>query len=351
MRRGPASIAVLTLLVGAAAGVGTAALLGAPAAPDSLAPAASLAQAPVTVRDFTDRRSVALRVSARHVPSVTARVAGFVTASACVPGEVIASGGSTFALDGSPLVNLHTDVPLWRTLSVGDRGDDVAALHAELRRLGVDAPQDDRVTAATLRSYRTMAASAGLVLPSSENVVDPARVVWLPTAEVTAAQCPTPKGMDISAGDPLVDLPSAVAAATVVDLPSDRAAGDRVVTVDGAAVPLAEDGRITDPAALAAIAGSQAYADASATADDAAADVTLTVSWQLVEPLSVWVVPPAAVIGAGTDRACVEDDGATPLAVEIVGSELGQTFVIPAVVATPVPAHVRIGHDGGAHCG
>ena len=40
--------------------------------------------------------------------------------------------GANLSIDGAPLLNLATSVPLWRDLGVGDEGADALALRAEL---------------------------------------------------------------------------------------------------------------------------------------------------------------------------------------------------------------------------
>ncbi|HEY0215657.1 MAG TPA: hypothetical protein VGC57_04625, partial [Cellulomonas sp.] len=84
---------------------------------------------------------------------------------------------------------------------------------------------------------------------------------------------------------------------------------------------------------------------------EAGADVTLTVPWILVDAVPVWVVPPGSVLGAGSDLVCVRDGADRPVAVAVVGSELGQTFVTPIDAAgadsVEPPSTVRTRPTGG----
>lgn len=347
MRAGPASLLTLALLTVLAAGMGAGAALTAPGTPDALAPGAPLTEVPVTTRQFADTRSLALRVSPGEVREVTVRADGYLTRSTCTPGGTLDSGASTFALDGAGLLNLHTSEPLWRTLAPGDRGTDVTALHDALRELGHDAPSGDQVTARTLAAYRAAAGAAGLTVPRSGAPVDHSRVVWVPERSVTVGRCAAGTGTDVAAGDVLAELPAAISAAALVSLPADAAPGDRVVVVADQPLPVGADGRVDDPAGLAAIAASRAYAEAAA-GTEAGADVTLTVPWSLVQPLEVGVVPPSAVLDAGTGAACVRDAENRPVGVHVVGSELGQTYVTAAEGAV-LPAAVRT--EPAAGCG
>lgn len=69
-------------------------------------------------------------------------------------GEVIGVGNVIYALDGRPVLALRGATPLWRDLTLGDSGDDVAALRAALAELGYDAGDQ------TQRTYDEALASA-----------------------------------------------------------------------------------------------------------------------------------------------------------------------------------------------
>jgi hypothetical protein len=347
MRPGPASVLTLVALTALAGGVAVGAALTAPATPTSLAAGAPVTEVPVTTRVFADTRGLALRVTTGEVRTLTTRTDGLVTATSCVAGGTVASGTSSFAVDGAGLLNLHTAEPLWRTLGTGDRGSDVAALHAALRALGHEAPAGDRVTGGTLRTLAAAFATAGSPVGRSVPVVDPGRLVWLAEPEVTVSRCAGVAGTQVAAGDVLAELPAAVSGAVLVGLPADAAPGARVLEVDGQVVPVDVDGHVSDPASLAVIAWSRSHGDAAAGAEPAA-DVTLTVSWSLTDPLEIGVIPPSAVVGAGTPTTCVRDGAGRPVPVRLVGSELGQSYVVPATDAS-LPAAVRTAPSAG--CG
>jgi hypothetical protein len=203
-RPGPASVLALALLAALSGGVAVGTVLTTPGTPEVLAAGPTVTEVPVTTRAYDDRRNLALRVTAGAAREVTVRAGGLVTSSTCSPGGTLTSGGTTVTLDGVPLLDLHTAVPLWRGLSVGDRGPDVAALHAALRALGREAPADDRVTATTLRSFHAATTAVGAPAPAStRDPVDPTRVVWLPEPTVTVGTCAAEIGADVVAGDAL----------------------------------------------------------------------------------------------------------------------------------------------------
>ncbi|HEY0185999.1 MAG TPA: hypothetical protein VGC67_00790 [Cellulomonas sp.] len=227
MRPGPASVLTFALLTALAAGTGAGAALTDPGMPEALTAGSPLTEAPVTTRDLTDRRSLALRVSTGEVRTVTVRSDGLLTGSSCTSGGTLDSGTSSFAPDRTGLLSLHSAEPLWRDLSVGDRGTDVTALHDALRALGHDVPTGDRVTSGTLRAYRAALVAAGLRAPAAGDPLDHTRVVWLPEPSVIVSRCVAGTGTDVAAGDALAELPTAVQQAVLVTVPTDGAPGGR----------------------------------------------------------------------------------------------------------------------------
>lgn len=344
-RPGVRSVVALAVVCAAAAGVAAGVVLTEPEEPTDLRAPAELAVVPVSERVFDDARTVTLRVMVDEVAPVTTLAGGRVTASSCAPGATVASGSTVVSLDGRALVDLATSVPLWRDLTIGDRGPDVAALHGELLRLGHAAPDGDRVTRATVTAYRDLARALGAAEPVS-SVIDHTAVVWLPQPTVTVGACGTALGDALEPGATLFELPAGLASVVVAPVPPDAAPGDRVLMIDDQPVPVGPDGAVTDPAALEAIARSRALAEALAIAPD---DPQLSVVWRLAEPLDTLVVPPSAVVGVGGPATCVlADDGRTH-AVAVVGSQLGQTFVTPAAGATPFDA-VQVDPDASVTC-
>ena len=80
---------------------------------------------------------------------------------------------------------------------------------------------------------------------------------------------------------------------------------------------------ITDSSTLAALLGSDAYRQASGTAEssesasDGASDVTFALQWLLKTPIDVWSLPPTAFYAQHDEQACVVSDG-KPVAVHLV---------------------------------
>lgn len=344
-RAGSVSAVGLAVLVALSAGVAGGAWWTRPAEPAALREGRDLTEVRVVRRTLDDARTVTLAVTAGPARELPSPVAGRVSALRCAAGTELAAGESAIAVDGSGLLALATAVPPWRDLAVGDAGTDAAALNAELVRLGERAPGSDTVTRATVRAYRAAARAAGAAVPDGWTI--PAeRILWLPSDRVPVQDCLVGLGDVLAAGDPVLGLVPE-RGATVPALPADALPGDRVLVVDGTTVPVGGDGDVVDPPGLTAVLASATYTEAS---PDEEGTRHLTVGWALREPATVSVVPPSSVVGLDAGTACVLDPAGEPHAVSVVGSELGQTFVVPGGEATDVPDRVLVTPPATARC-
>jgi len=294
----------------------------------------------VTQESFDDSRTVPISVTVGDAQVATSPSAGRVTASSCKPGEGLSSGASTFSVNGVPLVNLATTTPMWRDIAIGDSGDDVKAIAAELTRLGFandDAPQImDR---ATVAAWRALAVKAGVPAKSlPANSVPQGLVVWLPSTSSTVESCGVQVGQAVSVGQTVATFDAPVVAASVAGQPTQLALGPRMLVIDDQTT-LAVDagGAISDRASLVALAASPTVHSLQALGQ---LD-SLTGRYVLSTPLEVSVVPPTAIVVTNGSAGCVVGDG-VPRAVTVVSSQLGQslvqfTGVAPAVVAMNPP--------------
>jgi hypothetical protein len=319
---------VLSVIAGLAVlGVGVAAgwLIGWDVPPAQLAGPAAGGTAPVVTRLFDDARSVSLTVSLGPERRFQSPRSGRVTASSCVVGAEFVSGGSAVAIDGSPVVSLATAMPLWRDLPQGTRGEDAAALGWELQRLGVLAEPSGVVDAALISAFNTVASGVGVAAADlSSYSISVELTGWLPAASVAVEGCPVAVGDLVVTGQALASFPRALVGAGLTVLPSGLAAGERVLMIDGQSAPVGDDGRISDPAVLAAMADWPSVRASLAAPEGMGGLMGKLV---LTAPLTVGVVPAAAVVARPDGGACLVGDG-QPVAAVIVGSELGQSFVV-----------------------
>ncbi|MBT1175152.1 hypothetical protein JS530_06525 [Bifidobacterium sp. LC6] len=362
------SIVILLALVMLAIGVSAGFLLTRSTIPPSLVSSVEASTVKVAATQFDDSRSIALTVSLGESSVVASPITGTVTGIAVGAGSSIASGQVVFNVDATPVMALHTDVPLYRELKSGMRGSDAAGLNAALRRLGYNAPDSDLMTWDTITAYNALAQSVGARQLSRENGwdIDPSWFVWLPADSVTVKQTSIAVGRQVAAGQDLFTTAAIPLKATLPAAAADLVAGERVITIGDQTFDVPADAtELTDAAMLAAInnsvafrmaslgsdsAGSMAAGNTSAgSAAGASAGGTLNVSydWKLKQPLTALSVPPSAVYDAAAGSGCVSVD-AKPVQVSIIASQLGKTMV--SVGGDQTFDHVDVTPQTNEHC-
>ncbi|MGJ4845671.1 peptidoglycan-binding domain-containing protein [Leifsonia sp. Le1] len=348
------AVGAATLSVGLSIGVAIA-----PAStPADIARATGTGTVPVSSQQFPDGRQLSLAVAPGAQRTLAFPREGRVTAMTCVAGGELASGSSAVSVNDEALILLATGQPLWRDLSVGDKGPDVSALQAELARLGHDIVVDGTLGRGSLSAVRVLA--KGLGHQSAEWQTVPADLfVWLPAPAVTAVSCDAQVGDQVTVGDPLATLTRAVASASVQGIPAEAVPGERVIAVDDATIPVDANGAVVaeeslriladTPSYRSALGGGQGQAHGQGQQDAGGQDgaVTVSVEFRLAEPVATLVVPPAALYAIERDDACILSGG-TPHAVRLIGSQLGKTFVQLAAPATVT--RVDLGVRGAPAC-
>lgn len=321
-----------------AAGVLAGVLLVRPAAPGGIAPSGSLASAPVREVQTTDEQPATLVVTASSAGSLATSMPGTVTSSTCAAGGSATSGSAALSINDETVIYLATSRPLWRDLAIGDIGADVRALQEELLALGNTIRPDGRFGSATLRAVIEVAKNAGASDAIDWSGLPHARVIWLPASAVQTVTCDRQPGERVSEGDAVATLPGGVAAARVAPLPQNALSGEREVVLGDLTFPVDASGSIVAGEDLTRLAQSSAYRehveDASngqlgaGTSAEGSTGAGLSIQYRLARPVSVFSVPAASVYDTHGASACVVADG-HGIAVTIVGSQLGQTFVVP----------------------
>jgi peptidoglycan hydrolase-like protein with peptidoglycan-binding domain len=344
-------IALGSLVVAAATAVGVVVALPVepPAALATATPAATVA---VTQRSDADDHQVQLALDTGAPRAVVTTRVGTVTASSCTTGGVLRSGVEIARIDDVPVIALATETPLYRDLAIDDRGDDVRGLQQELARLGVPVTVDGIVGRGTLRAAQGFLLTHGFTRDDlTENTIERSAFAWIPSAETTVRTCTAVVGAPVDADGVLVELPAELRSARVEQLPADAMDGARRVVVGSVRAEVDEQGVVTGPSELAAIGALPEYATTVASADGVP---SLPASWSLRDPLEVRVVPPTALWDVHEDHACVQPAEGQPLLVEVIGSELGQSFVRldpgPALDPSTALDRVRATPDRGRSC-
>ena len=339
------SVVALLVVIALAAGVGCGFLL---VRPQSLRSSTASGSITAAKSRFDDARDVTVTVHTGTGRTVASPKSGTITAYGCAPGQTIDSGTSFIAVDEVPLLSLHTAVPPFRDLQSGMRGRDVAALNAELRRLGYAAPDGDAMTWDTILAYNALADTVGAARLVKDNGWTLAKdaYVWLDGQSVTIRSCVAGIGASIDVKSELLTTDSQSQSVSVTMPQDEVVAGDRVLDVNGRMVDMPQQTTaITDSSTLAALLGSDAYRQASGTAEssesasDGASDVTFTLQWLLKTPIDVWSLPPTAFYAQHDEQACVVSDG-KPVAVTVIGSRLGRSMAtVDSGVALGQSAH------------
>lgn len=327
----------LAVLTGVAAGV----LIPRMPMPSTLADAVAPTTAETRQIEFTDPRTVEVAIADTPASLLRSPRGGTVTGLTCEPGSTIASGASPMSIDGRAVIALATRVPLWRTLVVGDRGDDARALQEGLNALGAEVTTDGVIGPATVAAFRDLYYRAtGTVASTAMIPIDD--IVWLPLPQVVVAECVVSIGSPVEVGAEAIALEPPAAPLSVARLPADAVPGDRELVVEGLVMTVDAMGRVTDPAALATFSLTSTAADARRDPDG----VTVTATWQLTSPVVATGVPPSAIIEVSGGSACVVSSGEV-IRGSLLGSSLGYTLMVFEGTA---PTRVDLAPDRSLTC-
>lgn len=312
---------LLVALVALGLGFGAGWLLAHEPALDEIDAPPGIETYPVQASEFADIRQVSLEVILEPSSVVSIPDAGTVTALDCEPGQTLVTGDAPLAIDDRPRIALASDVPFFRDLTGGERGNDVDALRRLLIGEGFPLPEGgifDRPARAALREF---AAEKGL-RPREGVAFARQDFLWLPD-KFAVASCAVSVGDRVTLGDPLATSGGGFAALAFT-LPEDASPGPRELRVGDVGAQIGEERRITDPETLRAIVETPEARLALDTADGQTATISALV--QLAEPLTAYALPPSALMDVARSEARV-CDGREKTKVTILGSSLGLTHV------------------------
>jgi hypothetical protein len=318
---------VLALIIAVFAGIAVGMYLVPPPEPSDAASALDATTVPVGTQRFDD--SVAVNVTfqmGQERPLIT-QATGTVTSPINSP-LTLSSGNVAFQVDARPVVALHTAIPLFRDLVVGDCGQDVKALNDELSRLGRGSLSSD------VFSDQTRQAWAGLLwdfgISDWSWGLSVADVLWLPDIEVAVASWSALPGTSVSAGMMVGQVqPGLVGMDISVVTPQEMIDGNRTLTVLGVSVPLDDLSAQLPDDFLQSVEAAPKFAW---TVSESGPHST-TGTWALTTPTTVFRVPPSAVFAIAGRDGCVQS-GDHGIPVKLVGAGLGATLVIPDVPTT-----------------
>ncbi len=295
-----------------------------PPSPPELARPGSETSVSVDHAEYWDERTVTLKADWERAVEVRSPREGMVTADSCYAGRPLRGGESLLALGGVDVVMVDTTVPLWRDLQVGEVGPDVDAVEEWAVRRG-DLTNASGVLSEVVVDAFNATTTTTSITRDGARVLSAEGAMWVPPGEPVVADCTAAVGQLVGSGEVVAELAPALRSLEIV---ADEAgstdgesgeAGERVLVVDVVEVELPENGIVTgadlDALALAPSLGSQSM--------EGGPPVGTT---RLRDPIAAYVVPPAAITVDSDGATCVHSDG-EPRLVEIVGSELGRTYV------------------------
>ena len=333
-------VGLVALLVICAAGLGVVMaffVIFPTTTPPSLPEERSVAEAPIVAQPFSDNQTVTVGFVRSPDFQLHAPLGGVVTAISCVPGTTtLTSGKSNFAVDGQPVVNLGTKVPLWRDLVIGTAGPDVVALKEELSRLGRSASSGPQLMASDVNAVRKLVAAAGGQAPvdAPVNQVSLTDFIWIPSSTVTVSACSASVGQRVDSGAELAAAGS-LPQISIADVPDALVPGDRQLELNDVHVPLSTKLEVVAPNDINLLQGTTAYRHAVA---DAAPNAALAVpgTLSLVHPISAVPLPSTSITATSARAGCIVS-GSTNYPVRIVGSQFGSTLVVFEGAAKPPP--------------
>jgi peptidoglycan hydrolase-like protein with peptidoglycan-binding domain len=327
-------------VVGVCGGVAAGLLVVPVPVPDVVSVEVGAERVVVEPREFDDARNVPATPVMTDRREYSVQGSGVVRRVDCVPGEAVGSGFSLMTVDDRVVVALRLASPPWRSLAMGMRGADVRDFQKELTRLGYEVEVDGFFSWAMVGPVKEFWASVR-VKDFGELPLD--RVVWLDSKQVTPMECPVEVGDRIEPGT-VVFSTGGQLESVVLELPEGLQPGERMaVTYDGGPeAVIGAEGVLEDAGFLEAFTERRDY---RMWLEDPASGIT--VATHLAQPLRVVPVPAAALYGVVGSQGCV-DDAAGPVRVEIVASQLGQTYVVgdPMPSEVSVPAPVGVGSCG-----
>jgi peptidoglycan hydrolase-like protein with peptidoglycan-binding domain len=254
---------------------------------------------------------VAIAVETADAFAPTTQASGVVTTLGIVPGSEVATGAVVVTVNDANVTAYVSDSPLFRDISRGLVGRDVATAQAVLKNLGYySGPVDGKAGLGTERAIVAFNKANGY--GDKNTVLWLAALTWVGPAPVTVAEPKVVVGGTVSPGDELFTTTTSLAAIKVTETPNvPRDAEVEIVVGDVTAPYDPGSGGVTEPDAVAAIAASLG------TATEGVATV------RLVTPQEVGTVPASAVVSDPTGATCLFPD---VLGVPVIITPLGGTL-------------------------
>lgn len=314
---------IIALLAIGPLGVVAGLMIGGTPPPQGLEEPRPNASATAELQAFDDASSVRVEFLTQASVPITLDNRGVVTRIG-EGGGTLRSGQLVCMINDRPVIALATQVPLYRDITPGSSGADVAALKTELTRLGflADSPGDafdDRGVAA----WQDLQAAAHIATPRREVLMT--ETVWLPQEAVQANTWLPAVGARVPPDGVIAVVAGRIEAVILTSASGSLLPGPRTLELFGARTgietPPALPFPVTTAGFLRELERNRDYQDHLASEPQ---DIYGT--WRLTSPISTWRVPLGAVFGVSDSHGCVQSNGVS-VPVEIVSTSLGATLV------------------------
>lgn len=286
--RGASGIATALLLaVPLAAGVGLA-VWGLAHSPLESAAAVEPIIASVESAERTD----SIRATATYVEAdafaVTTQSTGTMTGLDIVVGQSVENGTVAMEVDGMPVVAYVADAPLFRDVTRGLEGADVATAQQLLHDLGYLDAVDGKAGWATERAIEAFNKDHGY--GDTNTVLTTASLLWVPAGSGAPTAVSVRVGAALSPG---LELYATTAGTASFTLNLEPAGADRTVTLDDLVIDL--------PAGMTRITNLESVA---ALRERLGEQASIAVSVSLAEPRTVGTVPATAIVRGADGTMC-----------------------------------------------
>ncbi len=295
-----------------------------------------------TVQSASRTHDVVVAISVEYADPVAATInaSGVFTTVDLSPGDIVHTGTRVATVNDAQVIAYMSLTPLWRDLSRGVAGPDVAIAQTLLASFGYySGPIDGKFGFGTERAVKAFNTAHGYGI--GNGLLSVGSLVWVGFAPVTVASVAVAAGDAATPGSDLflaTSGPADIKVAETASIPRDQPIN--LVVGDIATPYIVGSGRVTDPEAVAAIAAAMG----------AVTEGTGTI--QLDEPVVVGTLPSSAVVSDNTGATCFFPDvTSTGVAIEPLGGSLGMIDVDPSLVGRPIlinPREVREGLSCGS---
>lgn len=273
-----------------------------------------------------DRVNVTVKVVTADAFPVTTQSAGVITALGIAPGAALVDGAAALEVDGLPVTAYVASSPLFRDITRGLEGKDVATAQRLLQTLGYLATVDGKAGSGTARAITRFNKDHGR--GANGDVLSLGSLLWIPANSEPAVKVSVRVGTALSPG---TELYTTSTGHDTISVDTQAADVDRVLTVGQTSVTLpAGATSVTDPADIATIA-------------PAINDVTARSAFlALKTPRVVGTIPASALVTDPTGATCFFSDVAGP-ATTVVATDgsFGTVDVGPDLVGTSVLVNPR----------